>query len=262
MFSFILDKRFQNRQELVQEIVAAAPGLFEDKFKQSSGFGSMALFGLALSLVWSGLCLFDLCIKKHYRFERRICMFLDMVVAMVLLITGFLNFAYDALLYFDLDLAPRSQVIMEVTAVAFLGLSCFFHLGFFCHGCKDSGSDSTTTDPTEFDHYALEAASPAYALRGYSNARLLHPDGSQLVNEDGLVDIDLGQKTHILTLQHTQFNDGTIGVPVVQLEQSGDPRRAGLVGAPGGGLPRSGLLSTAKPGEGSPFLQQHGQEWI
>jgi len=62
-------------------------------------------------------------VKKHYRFERRICIFLDMVVCFVLLVTGFLNFAYDALLYLDLDMAPKSQVTLELAAVAFLGLS-------------------------------------------------------------------------------------------------------------------------------------------
>lgn len=123
MFSFILDMRFQNRQEFLSGILPGGNGQVEVKFKSQSGYGSMALFGLAVSLVWNGLCLIDLCLKKHYRFERRICMFLDMVVAMILLITGFLNFAYDSVLYFDLDIAPRSQVILEVTAVAFLGLS-------------------------------------------------------------------------------------------------------------------------------------------
>ena len=59
-------------------------------------------------------------IRKHYRFDRRICIFADIIVALVLAITGFLNFAYDAVIYFALELASGSQVRLEIAAVVFL----------------------------------------------------------------------------------------------------------------------------------------------
>ncbi|KAF2158027.1 hypothetical protein K461DRAFT_290286 [Myriangium duriaei CBS 260.36] len=255
MFSFILDMRYQNRQQLVKNIESAAPGVY--KFQARSGFGSMALFGLALSLVWNGLCLFDLCVKHHYRFERRICIFLDMVVTMVLLVTGFLNFAYDSVLYFDLDTAPQSQVILECAAVAFLGASCLFHLGFFCHGCKDSSSTSRSDD---FEHVPLHSSSlPFSEHAAFTNPRSLHPVNRTFNNDDGLFDVDLSQKVQIVKVQHHHFIDGTTTSPIIQCEQTADPR--GEFGTPTG--TRSNLLSTPKAGEVSPFLdQQRGREWI
>jgi len=49
MFSFIVDMRFQVRQQVLANIQAAAPGMFDSKFKSHSGFGSMALFGVSHS---------------------------------------------------------------------------------------------------------------------------------------------------------------------------------------------------------------------
>jgi len=62
-------------------------------------------------------------IRKHYRFDRRICIFVDVVVALILAITGFLNFAYDAVIYFALELASGSQVRLEIAAVVFLAFA-------------------------------------------------------------------------------------------------------------------------------------------
>lgn len=67
--------------------------------------------------------MFDLCVKKHYRFDRRICIFIDIFVAIALLITGFLNFGFDCILYFALGIAPASQLRLEIAAIIFLATS-------------------------------------------------------------------------------------------------------------------------------------------
>lgn len=58
--------------------------------------------------------------KQRYRFGRRVYIFVDMVSAMTLLITGFLNFFYDALMYFALGIATQAQYAMEVVAIVLL----------------------------------------------------------------------------------------------------------------------------------------------
>ena len=65
----------------------------------------------------------DLVINKHYRFDRRVCIFFDMIVALSLLILGFLNFVYDAVLWIALELAKGQQIRMEIAAMTFLILS-------------------------------------------------------------------------------------------------------------------------------------------
>jgi len=67
-------------------------------------------------------------IKKHYRFDRRICIFVDVIIALVLAITGFLNFAYDAVIYFALELASGKQVQLEIAAIILLGLATYVQL--------------------------------------------------------------------------------------------------------------------------------------
>ena len=119
-FSFTANSRTQETHDLVKQLAATSAGIFGNP---RSGFSSVALFGLAVSLVFNGLGLFDLCIKKHYRFERRTCMAFDMLAAVILIVTGFLNITYDAFLYFDFENGLDGQMAMEFTAVAFLGLT-------------------------------------------------------------------------------------------------------------------------------------------
>jgi len=69
-------------------------------------------------------------IKKHYRFDRRVCIFVDVIIALVLAITGFLNFAYDAVIYFALELASGAQVKLEIAAIILLGLATYVYLSF------------------------------------------------------------------------------------------------------------------------------------
>lgn len=123
LFSFTFQNRILDTHDIVEQIVAAGTSVFGADNDHAKGFSSTALFGLALSLAWNGLSLVDLSLQGHYRFERRICMFLDMGVASVLMITGFLNFTYDAFLYYESKAGSQRQMIMETAAVCFLGLS-------------------------------------------------------------------------------------------------------------------------------------------
>lgn len=61
--------------------------------------------------------------KKHYRFGRRVYIFVDIIAALLLLLFGFLNFVYDALVYYALEIATHKQYSMEITAVVFLAVS-------------------------------------------------------------------------------------------------------------------------------------------
>lgn len=73
-------------------------------------------------MLWNGLSFFDLTVKKHYRFGRRIYIFVDIIAAIALLIFGFLNFLYDAVIYYALEIASHEQYQMEMAAIVFLGL--------------------------------------------------------------------------------------------------------------------------------------------
>lgn len=61
--------------------------------------------------------------KNHYRFGRRVYIFIDIIGAIALLIFGFMNFMYDVMIYFSLDIATKEQQAMEVVAIVFLGLA-------------------------------------------------------------------------------------------------------------------------------------------
>jgi len=76
-----------------------------------------------MSVAWNGFCFFDLMIKKHYRFDRRVCIFIDIMIGLILAVTGFLNFAYDAVIYFALELASGQQVRLEIAAIVFLAIA-------------------------------------------------------------------------------------------------------------------------------------------
>jgi len=138
-----------------------------------------------------------------------------------------------------------------------------FHLGFFCHGCKDAGS-SPVQD--EFEHVLLQPPSPCpvFAPSDFANPRPLHGLGTGMDNELGLVEIDLGQKGRFVKVQHHQHSDGTISSPVIQFEAPAETRRSGYMGTPSSVMmssTKSGPISKSG-GEDSPFLKQQGREWI
>ncbi|KAG8623279.1 hypothetical protein KVT40_008255 [Elsinoe batatas] len=249
MFAFIVDMRYGARKNFAHQVQQALPGIFESKTPTRSAFGSLALLGLALSLIWNGLCMFDLCVKKHYRFDRRICIFVDIFVAIALLITGFLNFGFDCILYFALDIATKSQMRLEIAAIIFLATSCLLHFGFFCYGCKDPAAHAL-----EFEHVPLEPTSPMLLNRDF-DPEYTRSRGNTLERQaNGLVEIDLGKKVQIIKVQ--QKMDAARTPP--RTPREGDNKRSGFVGTPA-------QISQGHPQEASPFLDdrhQHGQEWI
>ncbi|PNS17583.1 hypothetical protein CAC42_8126 [Sphaceloma murrayae] len=250
MFAFIVDLRYGARKQFAKAVNEALPGVFETKTPTRSAFGSLALLGLALSLIWNGLCMFDLCVKKHYRFDRRICIFIDIFVAIALLITGFLNFGFDCILYFALDIAPAAQMRLEIAAVVFLAASCLLHFAFFCYGCKDPAAHAL-----EFEHVPLEPTSPMMLNRDF-DAHSMRSRGNTLDRQaNDLVEIDLGKKVQIIKVQ--QKLDSTRTSPRTPGE--GENKRLGFVGTP------AQISQQQHPQEASPFLSgeaHHGQEWI
>lgn len=138
IFAYLMDVRYGARKDFAQGIITTVPSLFENEVPARSTMGSLALAGvsiwialerytalmwlqLALSLIWDGLCLFDLCVKKHYRFDRRVCIFIDITTAIVLIITGSVNFAYDAILA-SLGVLIEGHMKIEIPAIVLLAI--------------------------------------------------------------------------------------------------------------------------------------------
>lgn len=125
LFSFVIKLRRQSRDAFLKELKSEHGDLFEIGNPTHTAYGGLALIGLACSIAWNGFSFIDLCVKKHYRFDRRICIFVDIVIALVLLITGFLTFMYDAILFIALEIASSTQVKLEIAGTGLLAASWY-----------------------------------------------------------------------------------------------------------------------------------------
>jgi len=238
-----------------------------------------------MSVGWNGFCFFDLMIKKHYRFDRRVCILVDVIIALVLLVTGFLNFAYDAVIYFALELASGAQVRLEIAAIVLLGLAWYVepgpqallrakantnnsisHIAFFCYGCRDPAAAAMN-----FEHVPLDSTAPVAPSDGDYDLHTLRSNAGQMGASDDLVEIDLGKKVKMyrfpIKVQEREVKpqDTNMRTPPRTPREDTEHKRLGFVGAPSQiATPQQQLNhDAAVNSEETAFLQAHAaSEWI